>query len=74
MRLLLERGADPNARQQLDFTPMHAAAGRGDVEMARLLLEFGAERGLKATDGQTPANAASGHGHPEFAEWIEGLQ
>jgi ankyrin repeat protein len=71
MRLLLERGADPNARQQLDYTPMHAAASRGDLEMARLLLEHGALRDPKASDGQTPADVARGHGRAEFAEWIE---
>ena len=71
MRLLLERGADPNAHQQLDFTPMHGAASRGDVEMAKLLMEFGAERNPKGSDGQTPGDAARSHGHPEFAEWIE---
>jgi ankyrin repeat protein len=70
MRLLLERGADPNARQQLDFTPMHGAASRGDIELATLLLEHGAERTPKGSDGQTPADVARSHGHPEFADWI----
>ncbi|HYC58101.1 MAG TPA: ankyrin repeat domain-containing protein [Thermoanaerobaculia bacterium] len=73
MRLLLERGADPNAHQQLDFTPLHGAASRGDVEMAKLLLAHGAERTPKGSNGETPADVARSHGHPEFAEWIEGL-
>src|ERR1043165_3993582 len=34
MRLLLDRGADPNARQHGGFTPIHAAAGNGDTAMA----------------------------------------
>jgi len=71
MRLLLERGADPNARQQVDYTPLHGAAGRGDIEMAKLLLAHGAERNPKASDGKTPADVAREHGKPEFAEWIE---
>ena len=66
MRLLLERGADPNARQQADFTPMHGAASRGDVQMAELLLEFGATMDVPAV-----AEAARSHGHPEFVEWME---
>ncbi|MDP9191571.1 MAG: ankyrin repeat domain-containing protein [Acidobacteriota bacterium] len=73
MRLLLERGADPNAHQQLDYTPMHGAAARGDLEMATILLQHGAERLPKATDGQTPADVARSHGQPEFAKWIEGV-
>lgn len=71
MRLLLERGADPNARQQMDYTPLHGAASRGDIEMARLLLAHGAERDAKASDGKTPAIVAREHGKSEFAEWIE---
>jgi ankyrin repeat protein len=71
MALLLARGADANARQQLDYTPLHGAAGRGDIEMAKLLLAHGADVNAKSSDGQTIADAARSHGHPEFAEWIE---
>ncbi|HEV7239091.1 MAG TPA: ankyrin repeat domain-containing protein [Thermoanaerobaculia bacterium] len=71
MRMLLERGADANARQQMDYTALHGAAGRGDVEMAKLLLAHGAQRDAKGSDGKTPAIVAREHGHPAFAEWIE---
>lgn len=71
MRLILERGANPNARQQMDYTPLHGAAARGDVEMAKLLLAHGADRTAQGSDGQTPADVARSHGQPEFAEWIE---
>lgn len=71
MRVLLERGADPNARQQLDYTPLHGAASRGDLEMARLLLEHGAQREALGSDGLTPASIARKYGKPEFADWIE---
>jgi uncharacterized protein len=73
MRLILDRGGDANARQQMDYTAMHGAAARGDKEMATLLLEHGAERAPKGSDGQTPADVARSHGHPEFAEWIESV-
>lgn len=71
MRLLLERGADPNARQQLDYTPLHGAASRGDIEMAQLLLEHGATRDAKAADGKTPADVARTHEQAAFADWLE---
>jgi ankyrin repeat protein len=71
MRLLLERGADPNARQQMDYTPLHGAASRGDVDLAKLLLTHGAQRDAKASDGMTPADVARKYGQNEFAEWIE---
>lgn len=69
--LLLARGADPNAKQQLDYTPLHGAASRGDVELAKLLLAHGADREAKGTDGLTPADIARKYGHPEFAEWLD---
>jgi uncharacterized protein len=71
MQLLLERGADVNAKQQLDYTALHGAASRGDIEMGKLLLAHGADRNAKATDGMSPADVARKYGHPEFAEWIE---
>jgi uncharacterized protein len=69
MKLLLERGADPNARQQLDYTPLHGAASRGDVEMAELLLAHGADPNAKGADGQSIADVARSHGKAEFADW-----
>jgi ankyrin repeat protein len=42
-RLLLERGADPNARQQDDFTPLMAADQVGDARLRGLLVEHGAK-------------------------------
>ena len=70
MKVLLERGADPNARQQLDYTPLHTAAGRNDFDMAKLLLSHGAQRDARGSDGKTPADVAREHGHATFADWI----
>jgi ankyrin repeat protein len=42
-KLLLEHGADPNARQQDDFTPLMAADQTGDERLRELLIEHGAE-------------------------------
>jgi len=42
-KLLLEHGADPNARQQDDFTPLMAADQHGDERLRELLIEHGAE-------------------------------
>ena len=71
MRLLLARGADPDAPQQMDYTPLHGAASRGDIEMGEMLLAAGAQRDARGTDGLTPADVARKYGQPAFAEWIE---
>jgi uncharacterized protein len=41
-RVLLDAGADPNARQQDDFTPLMAAQQRNDTELEAILRERGA--------------------------------
>ena len=41
-KLLLEAGADPNARQQDDYTPLMAADQHGDQRLRELLVEHGA--------------------------------
>ena len=74
MKLLLERGANPNAKQQLDYTPLHTAASRGDFEMAELLLAHGAEHDARGSDGKTPADVAREHGQATFADWIASKQ
>jgi ankyrin repeat protein len=70
-RLLLARGADPNARQQNDFTPLHGAASRGDLEFAKLLVAHGADRNARTADGKSVADVARERAQPAFAEWIE---
>jgi ankyrin repeat protein len=72
LRTLLERGADPNARQQSDYTPLHTAAARGDVEMAKLLLAHGADRSARGSDGKSVADVAREHGHEAFLQWFGG--
>jgi ankyrin repeat protein len=40
--LLLQAGADPNAKGEMEVTPLYWAVGDGNLEVARLLLEAGA--------------------------------
>ena len=61
-RLLLERGADPNARMKNGLTPLHVAARDGRVEVARVLLKHGANVGAEDNKGRTPFQMASAAG------------
>jgi ankyrin repeat protein len=58
-RLLLDRGADVNARSKSDRfardnTPLHAAAANSRVEVAALLVERGADVNARDGSGFTP--------------------
>jgi uncharacterized protein len=58
VKLLLEHGADPNARQVGGFTPLHAAAENGDLESIRALLFYGADADAKSSEGKSPLDYA----------------
>ena len=52
-RLLLEAGADPNARQSGGWTPLHSAAHNGNSELVGLLLGHGADPTAVNEEGAT---------------------
>jgi ankyrin repeat protein len=83
VKVLLARGADPNARMK-DSTETRTifthqwlyedgataflrAAQSGDVALMRLLLEHGADPNIATTNGTTPLMVAAGIG------WVEGV-
>ena len=66
--LLLERGANPNAKQRFDETPLHFAVEAGHVETARLLLAKGADVNARNGSMSTPLHEAVLQGSAELIE------
>jgi ankyrin repeat protein len=73
MALLLDRGADVNARHQMGFAPLHAAGGNGDAAMVDLLLARGADPQATTDDGKTAADYAAERGHAALAERLRSI-
>jgi uncharacterized protein len=73
VRLLLERGADANARQQAGFAALHTAALHGDIEMAKILVEHGADLKRASDDGKTAETFATEKNHQEFVRWLQSM-
>jgi ankyrin repeat protein len=55
---LLERGADINALDKWNFTPLHRAAFQGGSDNVRLLIDKGANVSAKTCRGQTALDLA----------------
>ena len=62
-RLLLEHGADPDARDKDGWAVLHKAAWNGYVELVHPLVERGADVNAELEDGQTPLFLACYAGH-----------
>ena len=64
-QILLERGADREARDEQGYTPLHLAARGGHADTLRLLLRAGANREAQDRSGHTPLFNAAETGQTE---------
>jgi uncharacterized protein len=69
--LLLDAGADPNARQHRGYTPLLEAAQQGNAELAELLLRKGADPSAKLEDGRSAEQLARDAGAAGLARRLE---
>ena len=70
-RLLLNAGADPNARQQGGYTPLHEAALNGKLELLDLLLAHGADPALGNDKGETALDLARSKNQTAVVERLQ---
>jgi ankyrin repeat protein len=70
VRLLLNKGADVNARSTnpMQNMPLHAAAAGKHTAVAKLLLDHGASPNARQHGGWTPLHAAAQNGDVEMAQ------
>lgn len=59
IKMLLDRGANPNTQGQFKRTPLYRAAFAGHLEACQVLLQNGADPRIYANDGQNPEQVAS---------------
>ena len=69
-KLLLEAGADVNARATNGWRPLHTAASEGHGEVVRLLLEHGATIDAATDAGVTPLQFAAQPGHVDVVRLL----
>ena len=67
-RLLLESGADVNAKGYDGSTPLHWAARKGHVDILHLLVENGVDLEAQDNDGWRVLHTASLYGHLPFIQ------
>ncbi len=75
LELLLYAGADVNLKGINDWTPLHLAGARGDLEAIRILMENGADPWIRTDIDEyaTPAEQAASLGEKAAARLIRSL-
>lgn len=59
VELLLEAGADVNAKGELDFTPIQNACINGNLDIIQILMKFGADINIRNEFGYDAKHYAS---------------
>ena len=68
--ILIDKGADFNAKAKWDRTPLHGAAKTGRSALAKILTEAGADLNTKDFENKTPLDEAIKYDYSEVAELL----
>ena len=67
-RLLIDKGAQVNAKDSRGYTPLHGAAFQGHIKIVCLLCDHGADIEARNEDGRRPLHYAARNGHISAAK------
>ena len=71
-QLLIDAGADIEAKNKYGSTPLHNAAGNGNIDAMRILLQAGADPNARNKNGSTAFRGAVSHAFiPDYDEGKE---
>ena len=62
-RLLIDKGAQVEAKDRHGLTPLHYAAAYDRIDIARLLCDHGADVEARGNNGRRPLHLAAVYGH-----------
>jgi ankyrin repeat protein len=71
-QLLLDHGADIDAKTRHGWTALHLASGGGHFHIAQILVERGADVFVRNPSGRTPGQEATANGNHMIAEFLSG--
>ena len=70
-KILLEFGADLEAKTPFNRTPLHLAAAQGHVELVQYFLSCKADTSARTPEGETPRDLARKYNYGEVDRILE---